>query len=227
MKRILKKSLLFLPLLIFLLWGCNATRFVEPLEKGKHAVGINAGGPLIEFGGTIIPTPMSGICYGYGVDSNLTVFGGLHTTSLLFSNLQVDLGATYQLLPQQGAIPNFSITPHLNVIAHFGESDTKLWPAVDLNTFWNYGEKRSYFYLGMSNWYEPAASRAHGESTLRRFIWNPQLGHVWKFGKGYQFTTEMKFLAPDEINTYLFVPYRSVLGQRGATGVFLNIVKTF
>ena len=69
------KKLIFLFLIIS---SCAPSRFVEPLKKGQHAVALDVGGPLIEFGGLIIPTPLSSISYGYGIDSTKTVLRKFH-----------------------------------------------------------------------------------------------------------------------------------------------------
>jgi hypothetical protein len=216
------KKLIFLFLIIS---SCAPSRFVEPLKKGQHAVALDVGGPLIEFGGLIIPTPLSSISYGYGIDSTKTVFGGLHTTSLLFGNFQGDIGATFKVFKQDKYIPAISISPAINFIKR---PDVKgnVWPAADVNFYWNYGERNNYFYGGATNWYEPEATRAHGESTIQRFIFNPQVGHVTKFNS-WQLQTELKFLALGADNELLFVPYRSVFGSKGATGLYINLIKTF
>lgn len=207
-------------------FSCAPSRFVEPLEKGQHAVALDLGGPLIEFGGLIIPTPMSSISYGYGLDSTKTLYGGLHTTSLLFGNLHLDAGATFKLLNQTGIQPNLSVSPAITFISRPGADATNFWPRLDVNAYWNYGKRNNYFYAGATNWFEPQANRAHGEATLKRFLFNPQIGHAAKFGT-WQLQTELKFLAPGEDNSFVFVPYRSVFGNNGATGLYLNLIKTF
>jgi len=220
------KHLIFFTIIITLA-SCTASRFVEPLEKGTHTVGVNFGGPLIEFGGATIPVPFSALNYGYGVDSNLTVYGGLHLTAAYFGNIQVDLGATYLLLPQNKYVPAISISPALNIVTRYNFIDTKIWPAIDINGFWNYGAKKNYAYIGISNWIELSRLRAHNESALTRWVWSPQLGHNLKLKKGFQLQTEIKLLAPNHKNNEVFVPYRSLLGNRGASGVFINFIKTF
>jgi hypothetical protein len=213
-------------ILVFGILSCAPSRFVEPLDKGQHAVAFDVGGPLIEYGGAIIPTPISTISYGYGLDSNKTIYGGFHTTSLLFGNFQIDGGATFKLIDQSGIQPNFSISPAFTFVTRPGEDATNFWPHLDLNAYWNYGKRKNYFYLGATNWFEPQAKRAHEETTLKRFLFNPQVGHTVKLGN-WQLQTELKFLGISESNAFVFVPYKSLLGSRGATGVYINLIKTF
>ena len=68
-------------LLVVLLSSCASSRFVEPLDKNQLAVGVELGGPALGFGGAVIPTPLSSISAGYGIDTNVTVYGCLLYTS--------------------------------------------------------------------------------------------------------------------------------------------------
>jgi len=78
----------FLFVLIFLV-SCTSSRFVEPLKKNQWSVGANFGGPTLDYG-VPVPLPLSSIEVGYGLDTQLTIFSGLHTTAILFGNLQLD-----------------------------------------------------------------------------------------------------------------------------------------
>lgn len=211
---------------IILISSCTATRYVEPLEKNKQAVGFNFGGALIEYSGLTIPIPLTAVSYARGLSDNLTVFGSLHLTSMYYKNFQTDLGVTYKLLEQNKYIPALSVTPSINFIKHKGEGNSNLWPSIDLNGYWNYGKKNHYFYLGIMNWFELSKIRAHNEPSLRRVLWNPQVGHVFKLGT-FQLATELKFLAPYEKTDFIFIPYKGIFGSNGATGVFINLSKTF
>lgn len=215
----------FLFLLIIITSACAPSRFVEPLNKNEHAVAVNLGGPLIEFASLVIPTPLSSVSYGYGIDSTKTIYAGLHTTALFFGNIQGDVGATFKILNQSGNIPNISLSPTINFIQR-PNGPGNIWPSADVNFYWNYGKSRSYFYTGATNWYEPQATRAHNESTLKRFIFNPQLGHVYKLND-WEIQTELKWLAPGVDNEMLFVPYRSFTGSSGATGLYFGVIKKF
>ena len=95
------KYFTLLPLsFISLVISCAPARFVEPLQKKELAIGGNFGGPVISQGLTI-PIPLSAIEVGYGLDTNFTIHGGIHTTAMLFGNLQMDAGLTYKLLNQK------------------------------------------------------------------------------------------------------------------------------
>jgi hypothetical protein len=193
---------------------------VEPLEKKELSIGGTFGGPVIDFGGPI-PMPVSTLEVGYGLDTNLTVFGALHTTAAVFGNFQIDAGISYQFLEQNKLIPNLSVAPGFNFITNI--KSTKFWPVLDVNAFWNYGARTNYFYIGANNYFELSKTMALEQEQLHPWLFSPQIGHVFK-GKqeNWQLTTEIKFLGPDIDNSTAFVPYKSLTGSRGATAFFIG-----
>lgn len=212
--------ILIIPLTI-LVTACAPARFVEPLEKNEWAVGGNFGGPLLDFNAPV-PIPLTAIEIGYGLDSNLTVFGGFHTTAALFGNLQIDLAMTYQFLDQKNYFPNLSVSPGFNSIYNIEHGSAKFWPILDANAWWNYGKRNNYFYVGLNNYFELSQLNENGDPIAQHWILNPQFGHLLK-GKNqrWQFTTELKWLSPINDNTYAFVPYKTI-GSRGAFGFFIG-----
>lgn len=207
---------------LLLAFSCAPSRFVEPLEKNELSIGGSLGGPVIDFGGPI-PMPLSSIEVGYGLDTQLTVFGAVHTTAAAFGNFQTDFGITYQVLQQKNYIPNISISPSFNFIYNFEYKRAKLWPVLDLNAYWNYGQRQNYFYAGINNYFELSSTMANDQPQANPWLFNPQIGHVFKGSDAnWQFTTEIKFLGPNLDNSYAFVPYESLTGSRGATGFFIG-----
>ncbi len=216
------KYILIVSGLLFL-FACAPSRFIEPLEKKQIAVGANLGGPLIKFAGKPIPIPFSAIEIGYGLDSNLTIHGGIHTTALTFYNLQFDAGLTYKVINQKKYIPNISVNPGFNFIYDMNDKVAKFWPTFDANAYWNYGARRNYFYTGIGNMFELSQSMANGQEQKQRWLLSPQIGHVLKGKRDrFQFTTEFKFLGLNQTNTYSFIPYQSFFGSHGTTGIYLG-----
>lgn len=210
-------------LALSLLASCAQSRFVEPLDKGDLSVGAGLGGPGIEFGGAPIPIPITTIEVGYGIDTNFTVFGAWHTTAAFFGNIQFDAGVSYRLLEQKKYRPNLSCSPSLNFIYNPSSSEYRLWPILDVNSYWNYGKRRNYFYFGVNNYFEMRQKLANDQVQPYHWMVSPQIGHVIK-GKErpWRFGFELKFLAPYLDNTYAFVPYTSIFGKWGSTGVYIN-----
>lgn len=220
------KTLFLLVCASFLIISCAPTRFVQPLEKGQHSIGFDIGGPLIEFSGSTIPVPLSNINYGYGLNENLTLFGSLHSTSLAFGNIQTDIGATYKFWDQNKYIPNVSIMPALNFVTNINEGQPKLWPQLDINAYWQHGENNSYGYVGFSNWFELSSNAAHGEEVFDHWLFNPQIGYMYKTSS-WAYNLELKFIALSHKSDFVFVPYKGLTGNNGATGLYFGISKRF
>lgn len=220
-----KKSTMRYPYFVFILFfiSCAQTRFVEPLNKGEISVGGNFGGPVIEYGSAAIPIPFLDVEAGYGLDTNLTIHGGLNLTSLVFGNIHLDAGATYKILNQKKYIPNVSITPAFNFVFDLYDHGAKFWPMLDANAYWNYGKRKNYFYTGISNYFELSKTMALDQPQTSHWLFSPQFGHVIKNKKGnFQFTTELKLLGINLNANYSFIPYTGVTGNMGATGIYIG-----
>jgi hypothetical protein len=216
------RKIIFTAGIMSIILSCGPSRFVEPLDKKQISIGGNFGGPIIDFGGPI-PIPISSIEIGYGIDTNLTVFGTAHTTSLLFGNLQMDFGATFKLLDQNKYVPNISVSPGFNFIYSFSGATGKFWPTIDANVYWNYGKKQSYFYLGINNYFELSSTMANNQPQASYWLFNPQIGHILKGKNGNgQFTAELKWLGPNQRNDYAFIPYYTPQGSNGALGLYFG-----
>ena len=210
---------------ILLIASCAPSRFVEPLSEGKWSVGGSLGGPVIDMGAPI-PAPLTSVEVGYGIDTNFTAYSALHTTAFLFGNAQLDFGVVYKFLEQDQYLPSISANVGGNFIFSPSERTARFWPIVDVNMFWNYGSRRSYFYAGINNYFDLTRTIAHEQEQRNRILFSPQIGHVFKAkGNRFQITTELKFIAPYANNEPKFVPYASILGNAGATGFYVGFRK--
>ena len=218
-----KKSHLLL-LLLFCA-ACAPTRYVKPLAKRQSAASLSLGGPLIAYGNATIPVPFLTANYGYGVDSTLTAFGSLNVTSALYGNFQLELGATKQFLEQHTYLPGLSGTLALNGIYRSADA-AKLYPQLDLNAFWEYGKRKNYFYIGLSNWFELSQKRTLGETQSNHWIWMPLLGHSFN-GKKWNVNLEAKVIAPNLSNKNIVVDYQTPFGSHGALGVYIGYTRKF
>jgi hypothetical protein len=220
------KELIAIGLLLAIV-GCAPSRFVEPLKKDQWSVGGSVGGPMIGFNGTAIPAPLSSIEAGYGLDSNVTVFAALHTTSLLFGTGHIDLGATYRPLKQKGYWPSVSTTVTAQLAYSPSAKAFNFWPMIDINAYWNYGKRRNYFYVGLNNSFIVRSGVDFDRPNDQSILFSPQFGHVFKATENrYQLFAEVKLYAPYIDSEDAFVPYTGVLGTQGATGVFIGFRKT-
>ena len=220
------RKLIYFALIIIGLSSCAPARFIQPLQEKEHALSFSLGGPMFNFSDMTIPAPLSSICYGYGLKENLSLFGSIHTTSLAFGNFQSDFGATYKFLDQKNCIPNISASAAGNLIFNFNEANTHFWPQLDVNAYWEHGKNNSYFYVGMSNWFELAAKRAHDEPSIDHWLLHPQLGYQYNL-ESWSFFAEVKLLAPTHLNDEVLIDFRSITGNYGSTGLYLGVTKKF
>jgi len=131
MIRTLVKLSIGLSLLVLVFSSCAPARYVKPLDKGQHALQVNLGGPIAKVPGIgVIPMPLSTVGYGYGLKEHLTLFGNLHTTSLLFGVGQVDLGAAYRCWTRKNM--GITLQPTLNVAVDFYTSANRFWPQLEV-----------------------------------------------------------------------------------------------
>ena len=214
---------IFLFFMILVVCSCSTNRFVEPLEKDEIAVGVNAGGPLIVFGGTPTPIPFSGIYAGYGYKENLTIYGSLHTTSLLYGTVQLEAGVRKNLVERTGISPSVSAGFALNGFTDVREFHTRIYPELSVNPYWKYGRWKTY--LGGQAWFDfyKFTQPNYGDGGF--FVPSVHLGQTVDAGK-WTIALEYKRLAFN-INTENSVVNYITFGGLGAQGFYLSAHRSF
>jgi hypothetical protein len=207
--------------------SCAPTRHIIPLDKGEHSVSLALGGPLITYSDNVIPVPLLSACYGYGLDSNITVFGGAHITSALFGVLQADIGGRYYFQVWDDdddksleATLGASLIPAIDI----WEGNFKLWPELMGALRWNISDFM-HLYTVFGGMFELSSTRAHGQDQPINFM--PLLGVgfvVQSTNWDYQF--EYKLIAPGENNKGTVVEYRAA-GDTGARGIYFSVGRRF
>jgi len=213
--------------------SCSSSRYIKPLASGQSAVTMSLGGPIAKVPGIgVIPMPLTSIGYGYGINNNITVFGDLHTTSMLFGIGQLDLGATYRYWSTEKM--GLTLQPTLNVAVDFYTGANRFWPQLDANFYWDYSELRTKskngngfqklrtVYGGISNWFDPYLTESQGRKNEQIWIPSIQIGHLWQRNQ-WTYQLEAKILAPIYSNDNIVVNYPSILGSRGALGAYFSV----
>lgn len=211
--------------LLFIASSCNTTRVVKPLEKGSLQIGADLGGPMIKFSGAPIFIPLTSVHAAYGIKKNTTLFGSIHSTSLLFGVFQTDIGITKLISKQQGLLPGVSLSPIANLMVDRWQGAFSLYPQLDANFFWNYKQKPHYFYTSLNNWFELRQKRAHGETQPSNWMPSIALGHQWVKQK-YHFQLELKYIGFNQNNQNIVVDYIAP-GSTGTLGLYFGIKRTF
>ena len=228
------------PIFLLILIGlasCAPARFVEPLKRGQQVITGNFGGPVAKIPGIgNIPIPYTAIGYGRGLTDKTTIFGNLHTTSLLFGIGQTDLGVSQSIWKNDKM--GVSAQGSMNILVDFYTGANRFWPQVDANYYFKYGKHSkpvqldamckieskhyNFFYAGLSNWFDPYKTESQGRPNAQFWIPNVQLGHQWIRPK-WSYQAELKMLAPNQSNQNIVVNYPSLLNNRGALGLYFGI----
>jgi len=211
--------------LILVLYRCAPSRYVKPLAKKENSLALSFGGPLIKFSGAPIPIPFTTLGYGYGLTDNITAYGNLHTTSALFGNSQLDLGATFSLYKKENSF-GITASPALQMAYSIAnKTGFRVWPSADANIYFHPAKKTSYLYAGINSWFEFSKLRAHGEDQKKHLVPNLQMGYVIAKTK-WQHQFEFKYLGAGIPNTPGVVEYIGISGK-GALGIYYSLVRKF
>ena len=204
---------------------CAPSRFVKPLAKKQHAASFSFGGPIIKFAGAPIPMPFTTLAYGYGITDKVTGYASLHTTSLLFGNLQSDIGATIKLFEKENKF-GISASPALQIAYNVrNQTGFRVWPSADVNTYFHFNEKPSYLYAGVNSWFELSNYKAHEQVQERHAIPNLHLGYTIVKTK-WQHQFELSYLGIGIPNTPSVVEYTGFSGK-GALGFYYSLIRKF
>jgi len=222
------KTVGFVLLIQIVVFSCAPSRFVDPLPKGETQIGCSLGGPMQNLFGLTIPTPYSNVVIGHGLKDDITLYGGLHTTALIFNTFQTDIGITkrfYKADSTQLWIPDVSGSFTLNSMLEMKDGAFDLFPQIDINALWKYGKKnRNYLYIGASNWFDLKKFRAHDEVQPNAILFNPHIGSTWQ-KKNWSLTLEYKVLGLMQSNQDVVVNYAKWHGKYSVPGIFLGVTK--
>lgn len=209
----------------FFLSLCSPSNLVKPLKKSEQTVNFTFGGPLIKFAGAPIPIPFTTLGYNYGVANKFTAFINLHTTSLIFGNLQTTVGGLFSLYEKVNKF-GFTISPALQTAYSIrNKTGFRLWPTLDLNAYYHIKEKPSFIYLGANNWFELSKYSAHNEPQTKHILPNIHMGYMLVKPQ-WQHQFEVKYLGIGIPNLPGVVDYIGISHQ-GAFGIYYSLIRKF
>lgn len=211
--------------LIGLMMGCSPATVVKPLEKGETRIGAHIGGPGILFAGAPIPMPLTSVQVSHGLDTNISLSVGLHTTSLLFGVGHLEAHMAYGIPVDAKQQFGLTLVPGFHAMADVWEGNFKVYPDLQALGWWQYGETEKRLYTGIGTWIEFQKVKAHGEIQQNDFLPWWQLGHVWERER-MVYQVEAKYLAPFSSSEDIVVDYISPR-NRGAVGVYFSIARKF
>jgi len=213
-----------LVLYLFMLASCAPSRFVRPLEKGEVALTGSFGGPMFKNFGTPIPVPNVTVAAGYGFNDSWTGFAGVNLLSAAFGNIHLDVGGSKRLAAPDNWRPGFTATPGMHVVLGLNEnSGFRIWPTVDANAWWEYGERKHFAYAGLNAWAVLTSQGPNGAEQPQAILPGMQLGNTWSFGK-MELSVEFKWTNLGTSSQDGTVDWLAVR-QTGATGIQFGITK--
>lgn len=207
-----------------LIASCNVTRVVKPLEKGEHRVGGSFGGPAIIFSGAPIPIPFSSISYAHGLDTGFTVAGGIHTTALLFGNLEMDATLGIRAYESSGGRFGITASPGVNLFYGLRGNDFRVYPNLDGTAWWKYSDKDHLLYGGLGTWVELRRDKAHGEVQQNELMPYITLGHQFG-GEKWHWQVEARYIGFTYSNDDIVVNYLGPFAN-GTSGVYVGLTRT-
>ncbi len=205
--------------------SCTAVRVVKPLEKGDTSIGLDIGGPIVSLAGAPLLVPMSSLNVAYGLKDNTTIFGGIHTTSMIFGVVQTDIGFLHQFNAQSNYLPSFTLGVSNHFTLDIWENNFKSLPQLDLNAYWHYKQKDNFVYASLQTLWDLSTTKAHGVTNTDRIIPTFTIGHRFVREK-MSYSIEYKQLAFSASNQQITVNFVSPF-TTGASGLFFSISRTF
>jgi hypothetical protein len=204
--------------------SCAPTRHIIPLQQGESQISASFGGPLITYDDMVIPVPLISLDYGYGLDTNVTVFGGAHVTSALFGVIQADLGGRYYIpLYPDEYIKGITIGASLNPAIDVWEGNVKLWPEIMSAARWQFGSHNPY--LSLSSWIEFASTRAHDQKQEVHFMPSISIGDIYQ-STNWDYALEARWIAPGLRNKGVVAEYHGI-GGNGTIGLYFSVGRRF
>jgi len=219
----MKISAAFGLLVLLMFSSCTPSRFVKPLDKGEIAVGVNLGGPLVNFKGMVIPVPYTSLYAGYGWKDKTTVYTGLHLTALAFKNLQLDAGVSHEFREQSGIKPGISGGGSLIIIAN--DKDFRIYPTFDANAFWEYSDNKWMTYAGSSIWLDFFKGESVNQENATFLLPEFHVGQTYRF-TSTELTLEYKYMSPFTKGDRTVAEYAN-FSSYGASGIYFSIMKRF
>jgi len=202
--------------IVLLTTGCGTMNAVRALDKGESALAVSLGGPVTRFAGQDIPLPYAVARYRYGLTDRLGLSAGGHLLLPVLGDIGLDAGVSYQVLKQNGWVPECGISGGLTGM--FGPLDSageaRAFPDLSASASWLFGN-RAHAYLGVQSMYQ---------FRLKPYVvFAPVVGAEVRLFRGLSLTLEGKWYAPTELTKPRVVNFRIPIAEHGAVGFVLGV----
>jgi len=195
--------------------ACASSHFVRPLGKGGAVASASVGGPLIQLGGAVFPTPIVELGGGYGVRDDVDIFLRANITAAAFGDLHLEPGVAYHpIIRDRGPVPTVTVAGSLHFLTDFRTSARAL-PQLSAATAWALGKKRHLLYAGLD-----LAISFEGRGWVP--IFGPFVGGELRVGRRVGLSLEAKYLAPN-YETGILAPAWVAPGGWGYLSILLGV----
>jgi hypothetical protein len=209
---------------LFLLAACAPTTLVRPLKPKEKMISAGLGGPMIYFGGYVIPIPFTQIDFAYGQSERLSLQGGINTTSLLFGVGQLRLNALYEFGKPDGFRPGLSGFFQQHLMLDRWKKHFSWYPEPGLNLYWDLKSEKNLLFLSTSTWME---LRKLNESNNKQDLLLPVVGLGYQHSTTkWNWTIESKWISPGRSPGNQVVDYLSP-GNSGVLGFYFSLSRKF
>jgi hypothetical protein len=195
--------------------ACASSHFVRPLGKGGAVASASVGGPLVQLGGAVFPTPIVELGGGYGVRDDVDIFVRANITAAAFGDLHLEPGVAYHpIIRDHGGVPTVTVAGSLHFLTDFRTSARAL-PQLSAATAWALGKRRHLLYAGLD-----LAVSFEGRGWVP--IFGPFVGGELRVGRRVGLSLEAKYLAPN-YDTGILAPAWIAPGGFGYLSILLGV----
>jgi hypothetical protein len=200
--------------LLLLLSGCGVTQPVRTLEEGSTQITSSFGGPIIPFDGFVIPTPYLNLGALYGYSDNISLYGNVHLTALLFKDIGIDGGAAAMLVKETGLMPEITVNGRVYFFWDVIRSNNKrFFPMITFIASYTTGEY-SLCYFGADHLYQ-----IHKPDIFL----SPLVGYQFPLSGTLLSQIEIKWLAVNKDTHHGIFEGATSIGGAGGMGLFFGV----
>lgn len=198
----------------FLLGACGASQPVRVLPAGTTIITASVGGPIVPETSPIGFAPSVLLGAAHGIADDLTIHGNVHALMAVFGVAGLDLGASYRLLPQQGAMPELTASARAIMFLDCTPiGDPRLYPDASVTASWDvHGGLLAY-----------AGSHGTLQTSDGTFLLSPFLGVQIPIATQWDLQVEGMWQAANVRTEHGIFEGRSGIGSTGSIGMFLGV----
>ena len=198
----MRRTLLLISV-VFGAFGCGHATAVRPVPKDSVAIEAAVGGPLADVG-LVIPMPLSTVGARYGIHERGDVGAHLHATSLAFGIVGADVGTTWLLLEEDGAIPAIAANGRLYGFADPAAGGARAYLELTPSVSWLLGDRFLTY----------ASGSAFVQFAGGTPLFSLAVGEQVQFGR-FALQLEARWYEPEYDTTFTVVDWRPIGGQGG------------